>query len=151
MSTRANVIITETNVWNNETHTESLVFYRHSDGYPENTMPVLELFLKWVKAGHIRDNISQSAGWLVIIGAIEYNTIPGFIIEHGLGSYGDLESIETPKDWKVGAFEPTVGIHGDIQYLYVVDLARKVIDVYDNRQDFDRIGNKLLGHKIESI
>jgi hypothetical protein len=32
-------------------------------------------------------------------------------------------------DWKCGAYEPTTGIHGDIEYLYVVDLAAKEIHI----------------------
>ena len=68
MSTIANVIIKD--------ESDKLYFYRHSDGYPEGTMPSLNIFLNWIKEGKIRNNISQSAGWLIILGAIEYNTIP---------------------------------------------------------------------------
>jgi hypothetical protein len=31
------------------------------------------------------------------------------------------------KDWKVGAYEPTTAIHGDIEHLYVLDLSAKEI------------------------
>jgi hypothetical protein len=99
MSTRANIIITDGE--------DKLYFYRHSDGYPEGTMPTLEKFLAMVKNGQIRDNTCQSAGWLIMIGYDEYK--------------------EYQPDWKVGAYEPTTGIHGDIEYLYVVDLVKKNI------------------------
>ena len=66
MSTRANIIIKDS--WGNE-----LFFYRHSDGYPDGTLPTLEKFVKWVKEGRIRDHAGQAAGWLIIIGADEYN------------------------------------------------------------------------------
>jgi len=152
MSTRANVIITETRTWGGEKHTESLVFYRHSDGYPDGTMPALELFLDWVKSGCIRDNVDQSAGWLIMIGAIEYGTIPKYEIEEGgMREYGDLSTIAMPIDngstWKAGAFEPATVLGGDIEYLYVVDLTKKTIKVYETQKDFDRIEKKLLGLK----
>lgn len=145
MSTRANIIIRD--------DYESLVFYRHSDGYPEGTLPALNLFLDWIKSDKIRDNVSQSAGWLIIIGAIEYGTIPEFKKKESYpGSanfHGGLSSIKKDKDngstWKCGAFEPTFGIHGDIEYLYVIDLEKKKIKTYSNREDFKKVGKKLLG------
>lgn len=124
MSTRANVIITD--------GYSKLYFYRHSDGYPEGTMPSLKKFLSYVKSGKIRNNVSQSAGWLIIIGAEEYKG-------HHLEGDAWLELSEeqekeyqnkiptVPKDWKVGAYEPTSGIHGDIEYLYVIDLTEMKI------------------------
>jgi len=103
MSTRANIIIKDGN--------EKLWFYRHSDGYPEGTLPTLNKFLNLIKEGKIRDNISQAAGWLILIGHEEY------------GSKNPLY------DWKVGAYEPTIGRHGDIEYLYTIDLEKKEIKV----------------------
>ena len=153
MSTRANIIITETRTWGGEKYTESLVFYRHSDGYPEGTMPALNLFLDWVKSGCIRDNVSQSAGWLIMIGAIEYGTIPDYKTrKNPIGSYdkkyGELDTIAMPIDngstWKVGAFEPAIALGGDIEYLYVIDLTKKTIKTYSSQADFDKISAKLL-------
>jgi hypothetical protein len=57
----------------------------------------------------LRDNPNQSAGWLIIQGREEYQDIinsPGY-------------------NWKVGAYEPTDTIHGDIEYLYTIDLDEK--------------------------
>ena len=46
----------------------------------------------------------------------------------------DISKIEAPNrlinSWKVGAFEPTTEIHGDIQYLYVIDLDKQEIRTY---------------------
>lgn len=128
MSTRANVIIKD--------NYGKLYFYRHSDGYPEGIMPSLEKFLALVKDGKIRDNVSQSAGWLIMVGAEEYK-------KYQLGDYADewteckeqmwadrvpsVPSSDGFSGWKVGAFEPTTGLHGDIAYLYVIDLEEKVI------------------------
>ena len=117
MSTRANVILKQGE--------EKLFFYRHSDGYPEGTKPSLKLLVKWMKEGKIRNNLSQGSGWLIAIGLMEYNTLPDFKTTEG--GFGILDSIQDPKDWKVGAFEPTTGIHGDIEFLYTIDLDKLTI------------------------
>lgn len=128
MSTRANIII-------KDSFGDKLFFYRHSDGYPDGTMPTLNIFLDWVKSGKIRDNTSQSAGHLILLGAIEYGTIPAFEksapLYEGAKEKGKLDTLTAPSNWKVGAYEPTVGIHGDIEYLYVIDLEKKTIDVIE--------------------
>lgn len=124
MSTRANIILKEGK--------DKLFFYRHSDGYPRGTMPTLQKFVDWMKAGKIRNNISQGSGWLIIIGAMEYNAIPKYKTEI-TESYGRQieetidDSIEEPKDWKVGAYEPTTALHGDIQYSYTIDMDKMEI------------------------
>ena len=127
MSTRANIII-------KERFGHELWFYRHSDGYPEGTLPTLKKFLRWVKEGRIRDNAEQAAGWLIIIGAEEYkdrhlnqNYPYG---DNYIDYQGFIPSEPGPKEmftWKVGAYEPAVGEHGDIEYLYTVDLDTKQI------------------------
>jgi len=120
MSTRANIIL--------KSQSEKMWFYRHSDGYPEGTMPTLNLFLKWMKEGKIRNNLPQGSGWLILIGAMEYNALPAFTVEKEEYAPGEfieqvsVESIQDPKDWKAGAYEPTTGQHGDIEYLYTVDM-----------------------------
>ena len=122
MSTRANVIIKEGK--------EQLFFYRHSDGYPETTEPVLKIFLSWLKDRKIRNNISQASGWLVLLGALEYNNVPKYNIDTEKCetlTFDMCTFVENPKDWKVGAFEPTTGIHGDIEYLYTIDLIKETL------------------------
>jgi hypothetical protein len=136
MSTRANVILKETykDSFGNE-KSEELFFYRHSDGYPEVTLQSLNIFMDWLKTKKIRNNLAQSAGWLVILGAIEYNSVPKFKTEEpafkGAKGYGDITTIEMPEDdgstWKVGAYEPTTSIHGDIEYLYTINLTTKTL------------------------
>src|ERR1700760_4107742 len=123
MSTRANIVIK-----NGE---EKLFFYRHSDGYPDGTLPTLNKFIDWVKSGKIRDNVSKAAGWPIILGALEYDTLPE--APKNTDKYGcnvQVSEIKEPKDWKAGAYEPTTGIHGDIEYLYLVDLAKKSVKCY---------------------
>jgi hypothetical protein len=114
MSTRANIILKD--------ESDELIFYRHSDGYPEGALPTLEKFLGYVKDGSIRDNVSQSAGWLILFGHQEYAQMDGdYYPKNG------LPHKRSTMGWKVGAIEPTEAIHGDIEYLYVIDLKKKEI------------------------
>jgi hypothetical protein len=147
MSTRANVVIKD--------RYDTLWFYRHSDGYPEGTMPTLKILLNWLKSGKIRNNAQQCAGWLIVIGAIEYGTIPKF--EQGeerlSGSkYGDIDTIQPPSDWKVGAYEPTTQEHGDIEYLYTIDVEKKFIEVQEVERHYnkDYSLNKTTYHNLEN-
>ena len=114
MSTRANIII--------EDKSDKLYFYRHSDGYPETTMESLKEFVNMYK-DQLRGNVSQSAGFLILKGAIEYG-FTGDITKPDGGEY------EFNK-WKVGAYEPTTAVHGDIEYLYTIDLVNKELKCYE--------------------
>lgn len=113
MSTRANIVV--------KSGREKLIFYRHSDGYPEGTMPLLEKFMAEIKAGNLRDNVGQSAGWLVEYGRRE-------MLEFENEMKKQISSFQG-YGWKVGFIEPTTCIHGDIEYLYTIDLANKKITV----------------------
>jgi len=102
MSTRANVQIKD--------QFDNLWFYRHSDGYPEGTLPTLTKFTDMIKDNQIRSNVNQSAGWLIQIGYEEYK--------------------EYQPSWKIGSYEPTTCRHNDIEYLYVIDLDKKTTKIY---------------------
>lgn len=106
MSTRANIIIKD--------KYSTLFFYRHSDGYPECTGEDLKEFVKGYdqKTGHMRLNVSQSAGWLIIRGHEEYRQYEG---APGMG-------------WKVGAYEPTTALHCDVEYIYIIDLEEQKLE-----------------------
>ena len=107
MSTRANIIVKDKYC--------KLYFYRHSDGYPDGAMPTLTKFLDLVKEGKIRADVGQASGWLIMLGNAEYNNGP---LPNG-GMSG----------WKVGSIEPTDQIHGDIEFLYIIDLDEETIEV----------------------
>jgi len=119
MSTRANIRVIDASK-------SELLFYRHSDGYPESVMPMLEKFLDYVKNGIIRDNVSQACGWLIMFGAKEYAKFT----ENGMSKDITIPTGENKiTGWKVGSIEPTSEIGGDIHYLYTVNLADKTIEV----------------------
>ena len=112
MSTRAGIIIKD--------KYDQIHYYRHSDGYPEGTLPTLNIFLDWVKTGRIRDNVSQAAGWLVIIGALEYKTIDNMV---------KIGNALVPGNFKVGAYQPIKSVKNfsDLEYIYTIDLQKKEI------------------------
>jgi hypothetical protein len=149
MGTRANVILSETYTYHDNAgkpaqRTSSIIYYRHYDGNPETVIPHLEKIIDWIRRGKIRRDVQQGGGWLFILGAVEYNTIPQFETEDaGSGLlYGNIDTLQDPRDWKAGAYEPTDGIHGDINFLYTLDMKTLTIKTeqvyYDNedRQQF---------------
>ena len=100
MSTRCNVVVRDGG--------DELWFYRHSDGYPESVLPSLEPLMEKLRDGALRDNVNQFSGWLIVLGNEGYGRrSPGY------------------DDWKVGHYEPTTGLHGDVNYVYEIDLRSK--------------------------
>jgi len=125
MSTRCQVVV-------RDSFGDEIMFYRHSDGYPEGAMPTLQKFMGWVRRGIIRDNAEQSSGWLILIGAQEYSTELETVTWEQVPKDTVLEPNEKNKisGWKCGAYEPAVKRHGNIEYLYVLDLKDKTIACY---------------------
>lgn len=115
MSTRCNIKLTDE-------HGTELWFYRHSDGYPEGAMPVLEEFVGLVNSGKIRRDAMQAAGWLILLGADEYGVTLNTL---------RAANKDTMMGWKVGSIEPTTGQHSDIEWLYHVDLQTGIINKID--------------------
>jgi len=121
MSTRANIKLTDN-------YDDVLWFYRHSDGYPSSTLPSLQIFVGWLNDGSIRGNVGQGGGWLIMAGAREYGTVRNY--EAGKVTETEKIDITIPiEGWKVGAYEPTTDQHGDIEYLYTIDMDKKTITI----------------------
>lgn len=157
MSTRCNVIVNESGEYFNHytkktvKYSESLCFYRHSDGYPESIKPILDKLMSWVKTDKIRDNISQFSGWLTVLGAVEYCSIPKHEVTNHIGLDGKtvfyktvkIEDIEDPKDWKASSFEPATNMSNDIEYIYVIDLKNKSYKVWKaSEYNYQRLSKK---------
>jgi len=134
MSTRSQVVIKDSN--------SEQWFYRHSDGYPSGNMPQLHRFMRWRTEGRIRSNVEQASGWLVLIGADEY----GYDYNIDTGIEKRRENLFEPNGsdqiggWKCGAYEIcTCGKeHGDIEWLYTIDLEANNITVRDIRSGIER-------------
>lgn len=110
MGTRCNVIIKDED--------SELIFYRHSDGYPECTGENLKEFVQLYTKGLLRNNVMQSAGWLIIHGHFDEDYKPK--------TSGQPDS-DGFSGWKVGAYEPTSSLHGDVEYIYIIDLTEMTL------------------------
>ena len=100
MSTRCQVIVCD--------QSDEIWFYHHWDGYPSAMIPQLQRFLNHVRAGLIRDNAGQAAGWLLRDHLVD-NSVPGYA-------------------WKASDYEPCAArLHGDIEWLYRVNVATKTL------------------------
>lgn len=106
-------------------------------------MPTLKKFISLMKSGHIRNDLGQCAGWLIFLGAVEYR-------EYNPEIFDAKEPEEImPKDWKIGSIEPTTGIHGDIEFAYVIDLEAKEIEIYECQDKEDEY--RLINEKGENM
>ena len=137
MSTRCNVALVD------KYTTQPIIFYRHSDGYPEGVKETLDTFVDWINKGLIRNNASQAAGWLILLGMQLYaDNLVGKLSgddEDDFYRYsvdGQRELREAtdklplmsvmpqgerhPAGWKIGAYEPTNCCAPDINYFYIV-------------------------------
>ena len=113
MATRCNIILTDA-------EGDEMWFYRHQGGDPETIMPDLKRFLSWVKNYHIRDDVSQAGGWLIVLGLPPLDGLTG-------GLTPEIPRNDPICPWKVGHYEPTTKQHDDINWLYTIDLAAKTI------------------------
>lgn len=122
MSTRAGIKVTDGN--------STLHFYKHSDGYPEGTLPLLNRFLDLVKSEKIRDNTGQAAGWLILLGAEEYQAEEYTVTPTQLETGNMPREIPAYLTWKCGSIEPTTNVedHGDLEYIYTIDINNKTIE-----------------------
>lgn len=100
MSTRSNIQVTDGE--------NTLHFYQHSDGYPSGQGALIR-YVQCLAEGSIRDNIEQSSGWLIVFGHREQQRY---------------------MDWKVGTVEPAIGVHGDEEWFYTVNLRDETLKIY---------------------
>lgn len=114
MSTRANVIITDGD--------DTLIFYRHSDGYPDCTGADLLEFVEGYQDRSMRNNATQSAGWLIVRGAFEYANQKTHTPVKTAALNGHISGFEFRNEWKVGAYEPAARLSSDVEFIYVIDL-----------------------------
>lgn len=97
-----------------------LSFYCHCDGYPEGVVPHLKKFVGMIKDGKIRNNLLQSAGWLLVIGKEAFEEM---CRQHLKERPDSGEITRRMYGWKVGLFEsiPT-DQDFDCDYHYVVNV-----------------------------
>jgi hypothetical protein len=137
MTTRANILLKD--------EYDKLWFYRHADGYPEAVVPDLKQFMQWVEQGRIRNNVGQAAGWLILLG-VKDRVEMGRDTSHASPDPFEPGDRNTAYGWKAGVYEPTIEMHGDIEYYYEVDFVALEIRVY--RIDDERASGR---RKIKTI
>lgn len=139
MSTRCNVILKDSY--------SKIHIYRHSDGYPEGAGEDLKDFVKGYTDGSMRLSAGQSAGWLILRGHVEYLYDWDFsgkeAKEIKLPFTGKPRESKSGSGWKVGAYEPTDQIHGDIEYLYTIDLEKRTLTCNAMAFDAKKPGKKI--------
>jgi len=121
VSTRANIVLYD------QSYRGKMWFYKHSDGYPEGTLPLILRFMKMVEEGQIRRNTVQAGGWMVLLGMQDHAWMFGLPQVTLLDYYRRKAECSTALSWKIGSVEPTTGQHGDIEWLYRLDLLTNVL------------------------
>ena len=134
MSTRCNILV-------KDEHSQQW-FYRHSDGYPSETAESLKRFVRWMVEGKARRNVVQGSPWLIVLGNTETNEMLAKIREDNKKRKGTMKFSDTHEaygggtepcggsgGWKVGSYEITDGEHGDIEYLYTIDLHKGTVKI----------------------
>lgn len=149
MSTRCQIGVYESK--DQELSKWSVLLYKHSDGYPDNILPLL---IKYMKQFYATDSVSLEdknyvdasylSAWLI-----------WFLIEEHRDIMRDYHS--QYEDHKLYKFDPTVDflghgisddIQGDIEYYYALYPNR--IEVYDTHFE-DEMGNWELIETITEI
>lgn len=105
------------------------LWFRCTYGAPADVLPMLEQFLVWVESGVLRDNVEQSAGWLVVLGAY---SLENLLRAAGLPRRADLfwpNDEQSEHGWKVGAIEPAARADRWAVYQYHVDLSGRSLTV----------------------
>lgn len=80
------------------------IFYRHYDGYPKVVNVDLDKILTFISTGNIKNTVDNISNILLFVG-------------FEILKYGS----------KYGHYEPTTEIHGDISYLYILDIEKQTI------------------------
>jgi hypothetical protein len=108
--------------------------YRHSDGYPESVLTLLEHLQELLHATGTQRDASYAAAQFILVDSLWYMERT-FRCQDGV--YSDLPNsvaeVLEPESWQEmnmtpsyflghGVEDPSCGIHGDEEYLYVIEL-----------------------------
>lgn len=116
MGTRSNLFITGLDS-NGNPFTQR--FYRHYDGYPSSMLETLSGILKeHPKATNHIEELSQQ------VSALQYES-----------GYGNRQVFEPSEVYSSEFTSNTYGNHGDLEYVYVLDLERKGVSIYGRQPE----------------
>ncbi len=105
-----------------------LWFIRPYDGFPGHTMPSLQRLMGWVRAGHLRDCASEASTWLILLGIRSHVSGLAAQVKGYSKDVTQMEPLTHDRD--VGSYQVTNMRHGDIDYLYELDLSLCTIACY---------------------
>lgn len=106
MSTRASVVVRDNHM--------KLFMYQHSDGYPSGLGETIKAFLDTGFARNAKEDVEYLAGALI--------------------SFVNYDNIH--KNYSLMDLTPTLSVHGDEEYQYVIDADTLRLDVYHRQSNF---------------
>lgn len=96
---------------------------------------MLKRFMQYIADGKLRDNLSQSAGWLILLGASEYSSYYKDGAKHPKKDLTVPCEEDGSMGWKCGAIEPETGMADDAEYTYVLDIPLRTIYVHEGNDE----------------
>ena len=108
--------------------------YRHSDGYPGGVLPLLKHLQELLHETGTQRGANYTAAQLLLIDELRYI---GYTTESKDDTYSEwpnsISGVLDPENWEQvdatlsyllghGVEDPSCGIHGDEEYLYVVEI-----------------------------
>ena len=144
MSTRCQIEFSS--IWENEKKekkTESILIYRHSDGYPEGVIPDLKNFLKW-NGNRITDIEYTAANFIYWSkrNTEEWMAKDKWFKERGLNKWNEPQDYNSPLLIGFGICEKD-DFHMDIEYFYNV-----ITDLTVNRGIFNKVKTEIKYFKV---
>ena len=131
MSTRCQLRFTETD------SDRVAQIYRHSDGYPRSVLPLLEILenqQELLRETGTQRDASYAAAQFILVDKLQYITHTTESKNETYSNWPDtIDSVLDPEAWNQvdatptyllghGVEDPSCGIHGDEEYLYVIEL-----------------------------
>lgn len=150
MTTRAMIMITENkNMQDIEEEIEDtdIFLYVHADGYPEALGEEIKEFLTYEGAKNLMGDKEYMYAWLLKKIMDDYvKSMIDFDKENSL--YGLDEDNPLPTMKNFNGYGISSEMHGDISYLYVIDMASECLHVYENYGGWEVIEIHPINRKI---
>lgn len=139
MTTRAMITITE-NMNMEDIEDNDIYLYIHGDGYPEALGEEIKEFLSYDGAKNLIGDKEYMLAWLLKKIMDDYvKAMIDFDKQNSL--FGLDEENPLPSMKNFNGYGISSEMHGDISYLYVIDMASKCLYVYENNDGWKGIEN----------
>lgn len=129
MSTRSQIEFVQKREWEEDGEEKSrwdrILTYKHHDGYPEGTVPVLREYYNW--STRTQDLEYFVATWFYW----NKRRSEKWHLDEGYSEEPDEDDFEVPREETGFGVCPGERLHGDIEYLWIVDITNETIHMYD--------------------